>query len=169
MTRSSINMPFDNLMQKRTKKSRSKGTKKEEESDDEDDDDDDIGEENPLLADDPLEGNPDGCETLDINVSTLRLDGFAKVAFNTSRARVEELFYKGDLYLNGERPAKKSQDLTEGDEIDMVKQINQENHTLVDIRRVQILKLPDKTTEHGRFKVKISKWIHLTVEAYDNK
>ena len=119
--------------------------------------------------DDILGGNSDGSETVDINVSSLRLDAFAKVAFGVTRAKVEETFYKGDLFINGERPSKKSCDLSEGDEIDMIKQINPENHTMVDIRRVQLFKLPDKTTEHGRFKVKIVKWNNLTVKPHETK
>lgn len=126
-------------------------------------DDEEESAENPLLMED-VPGLREGITQAVIEVGSLRLDAFAKVAFCVTRAKIEELFYKGDIYVNGERPPKKSFDLSINDEIDIVTQINPEDHSLVDVKRVQIVKLPDKSSEHNRIKVTINKWKQLTIK-----
>lgn len=159
-----------NFTSKRFKKAGKKAqtTSKDDDGrdDDEDDDEDDLAAENPLLVDDPLSGDTDGSENMTIDVGSLRLDAFAKVAFGCSRAKIEELFYKGDIFVNGERPSKKSQDLYQNDEIDLVRGVNPDDHNLIDIRRVQLLSLPDKTNEAGRMKVRIVRWQLLTIKPH---
>lgn len=155
----------NNLVIKRNKKSKKSSSNKSADRDEEEEeeDDDDSSNENPLLMDDIL-GSQGGTPTQEVDVNSLRLDSVAKVAFKMTRARIEELFYKGDIYLNGQRPSKKSCDISEGDEIDIIRQINQEDHTMVDMRRVQILKMPDKGSETGRMKLKVSTVIDLTLK-----
>lgn len=150
-----------NLEQRRFKRKRT--TKKDDEE--EEDDDDDLSNENPLLMDDLLNQTEDGSEYTTISISSLRLDNFCKTAFSMTRAKVEELFYKGDIFINGELPHKKSMDLHVGDEIDVVKSINPENNKLVNIKRAIILKMPDKASESGRMKLDIQKWQNLSVES----
>lgn len=146
-------------------------SKNQQEEDDEgeedDDDDDDAGEENPLLMED-LPGANDGSQTVTIDVNSLRLDAVAKVAFSCTRARIEEAFYKRELLINGEKAAKKSEDLSLSDEVDLIMQNNVEDPTKIDIKRFQIVKLPDKASDMGRMKIDIKRWTLLTIEPYDN-
>lgn len=152
-----------NLEQKRFKKRRA--SKQDEEDQEEDDEDDELSSENPLLVDDILHQANDGSERLTINISSLRLDTFCKTAFSVTRAKVEESFYKGDIYINGELPRKKSEDISVGDEIDLVKSINPDDSERVNIKRAIILQMPDKASEHGRMKLDIQRWNDLSVEA----
>ena len=153
------------LIQRRFRKKRGRGAKKDDDDEEEnDDDDDDLAQENPLLVDDLLDGPNDGSQSLKIDVNSLRMDGICKAAFNITRAKVEESFYKGEIYINGERPAKKSAQVSLNDEIDLIKGANEENNKLVDIRRVVITSLPDKETETGRLKIGVKRWMDLTVE-----
>lgn len=156
----------NNLILKRFKKRAS--SKKDEDNEEEEDDDDDVVDENPMLVDDILENDQEGCESVTLDVGSLRLDAFAKSSFNMSRAKIEELFYKGDIYVNGEKVGKKSQELSIGDEIDIYKQVNAEDNTMVDVRRVHILELPDKTSQKGTMKVKINRWVELTIKPHES-
>lgn len=165
--------PLASDIHKRFKKTKSRGKNinadDNEEDGEDDDDDDDAGEENPLLVEDSINADADGAEVATLDVGSLRLDAFGKHGLGMSRAKIEEAIYKGDIYVNGERPRKKSCDLKEGDEVDFVKGRNAEDHTMIDIRRVQIVKVPDKTSEFGRMKVKVKKWQKLTVSDYTSK
>lgn len=143
-----------NQVSKRYKVTRSKGKKpidgdNEEESDDEDEV---AGGENPLLMENDED---DGSKATELDVNSLRLDSVAKAAFNKTRAKVEEAFYKGDILVNGEVPTKKSVNITVGDEIDMLMGPNSEDPTLVDYKRVQITELPDKANRMGHMKIKV--------------
>lgn len=133
----------------------------------EESDDDEAGDENPLLMEE--ESVVDGCEELSIAVNTLRLDGFAKVAFKMTRAKIEESFYKGNLLINGERPQKKSQDICLGDEIDFVKSVNSEDTSKIDVKRVQIVDMPDKASDNGRMVIGIKRWHDLVIEPHESK
>lgn len=152
---------------KRKGKSLDQTDDKEEEE--EEDDDEDLAGENPLLVDDMLGQEHDGSETIKIEVASLRLDVVAKTVFSMPRSKVEEVFYKGDFYINGKRPGKKSVDVGPGDEIDWVKQVNAEDNRLVDIKRAVILKLPDKTDQMGRMNIQVKRWNYLTIEPYNKK
>ena len=155
--------PMIYLEQRRFKRKRT--SKQDQKEDDDDDDDDELSNENPLLMDDLTDEAEEGSEYLTIDISSLRLDSFCKTAFSVTRAKVEELFYKGDIYVNGELPAKKSIDIGLGDEIDLVKSTNLENSKLVNVKRAVILGLPDKASEHNRFKVSIQRWMNISVES----
>jgi len=137
----------------------------QQDNDENSDNEEELHDENPLLVDDdsqPLEGSRER----EIEISSLRFDAFAKSAFNIPRAKVEERFYKGEFYINGEKPPKKSFDVSLSDEVDLVKGINPEDHTLIDIKRVQVIGLADKTTSQGRVKVKIAVWEDLTIKPH---
>lgn len=156
----------NNVIAKRFKKKRAQSSKTDDAvGDDDDEEEEDLAGENPLLVDDLLGSSDDGSEHMTIDVGSTRLDAFSKVAFSMSRAKVEELFYKGDIYINGERPSKKSIEVAENDEVDVVKHINPENNKLVDVRRAIVVRMPDKTNEQGRMKITIKRWMDLTIEA----
>lgn len=151
-----------NFIQKRFKKRGKKSKQEEEESESEDDD---PSQENPLLMDDNHDENSLDSRTIVIDVNSLRLDIVIKSAMSVTRARVEEAFYNGDILVNGERPDKKSDNISLGDEIDLIKNINPDDHTMVDVKRVQIVGLPDKASNTGRFKVKVKSPQELTIKA----
>lgn len=168
--------PNINLEQKRYKKKRAnplrlpkKGDKEDADEEEDSDSDDELSNENPLLVDSMMEQPSDGGEILIINVNSLRLDTFCKSAFAITRTRVEEAFYKNEIYINGELPHKKSIDLSIGDEIDFVKFINPENNKLINIKRAVVLKLPDKSDEHGRVKLNIKRWNDLVIDSPHHK
>lgn len=159
-----------NFMSKRFKKSKRRAQKSDDDEDNtEEDDEDDIAEENPLLMDDLVDKPSDGSQRVVLDVGSLRLDAVGKMGFSVTRLKMEELFYKGDVYINGERASKKGQDLHVGDEIDLIKQINPEDRSKVDIKRIVIISIPDKATETGRMKITIDRWMDLTVDAPDRK
>lgn len=134
-----------------------------------DDDSGDENEENPLLQEDQPSEDTSNRMTLTIETNSLRLDGFAKSAFGVSRANIEEHFYKGDIYINGQRPPKKSEDLRQGDEVDIVKFTDPEDHNLVQIKRVRLDKVPEKAMSSGRIRVQITRWQSLTVKPYNTE
>jgi hypothetical protein len=156
-----------NYEQKRFKKKRSK--KDEDEEDDDDDDASELSKENPLLMDDISNKPEDGSEFLTINIGSLRLDTFCKTAFSMTRAKVEELFYKGDIYVNGELPHKKSMDIGVGDEIDVVKSVDPDDSKMIHVKRAVILEIPDKASEHGRMKLDIQRWQDVCIESKARK
>lgn len=166
----SLPIQVNYFIQKRYKKrlrDGKKGNKEEDDEEEEDDDEDDLANENPLLVEETSDAATDGSSVAVIDVGSLRLDAFCKMAFGMSRAKVEEAIYKGDVYVNGERPPKKSYDVQMDDEIDIVKHKDTEDHTKIVVRRVVALKYPDKATETGRMKVKVRRWTDLTIDAYD--
>ena len=68
--------------------------------------------------------------------------------------------------LNGERAAKKSLDLKEGDQLDLIRGFNINNREQLDIDRVDILKVDDKAN-HGRYNFSYRKINNLTVPNYE--
>lgn len=142
-----------NIISVRYKTKSRKKKNKNVDSDDEDSDGED-GEtnENPLLMQEP---SGDVGKIVELDVNSLRLDVIAKQGFGLSRVRTEECIIKGDIVINGDKAQKKSQDISQGDEIDFVKHINPDDPTMVDIKRLQIMELPDKSDSNGRLKVKV--------------
>ena len=59
-------------------------------------------------------------------------------------SKIEKAFYEDRIRLNGGRPKKKSQLLTEGDEVDIVRGPNRNNPAFLDVSRVEIVKLGDE-------------------------
>lgn len=161
-----------NLISKRFKKRGRKSSAlddKEADENEKDEDDDDLANENPLLMDDLVGEANDGSNTSTVNVNSLRLDSVAKVILNIPRAKIDESFYKGLIYVNGERPEKKSETVHIGDELDLVRNIDPDDHTIVNVTRVQILSLPDKMTDTGHMKVEIRKWASLNIKSHELK
>lgn len=153
-----------------TKKRKVPRVKKEDDAEEEEEDDDEEGvEENPLLVNDSIDGDDSERTVQTIDVVSLRLDAIAKVGFNITRAKVEEAFYEGKLYINGFKPEKKSDELSLGDEVDLVKRVSRENPDEISVTRLVIVGLPDKATQQGRYKLKIEKYPNITIESHDAK
>lgn len=159
-----FNKPHDVIfLQRRFRKRKGPRSTAADDEDEEVEDDDDLSGENPLLVDDLLGNQSDGSTEKEAMLSSLRLDNVAKYAFSMARQRAEEAFYKGDLYVNGEKAVKKSQELNENDEIDYIKGINVEDSNMVNIMRAQIVYVADKATENGRTKTRFKVWNDLTM------
>lgn len=151
------------FIQKRFKRKKPTRATADEEEEEEVDDDDDISGENPLLVDDLLGVRDDGSTQKEAMVHSLRLDTVAKVAFSLTRQKAEESFYRGELYVNGEKAIKKSQELRENDEIEITRGVNEEDSKLVNILRAQIVYVADKASESGRLRIKLKIWSDLTM------
>lgn len=164
----SVITPNGSFMAKRFKKKKSKASAVDEGKEDESDSDEEF-EENPMLVEDYEQNVEEGAQLTTVEVSSLRLDAAAKAMFAVPRAKIEEAFYRGDLYVNGQRPSKKSQDLSVNDELDLVIRTNPEDHTKLDVKRVQIVSVPSHSGEHGKMKIEIRKWQHLTVAMYPDR
>lgn len=150
-----------NQIQRRFKAKR--GKKSEVEVNEEESDDEGPSDENPLLMDD-TDSSDKAMETT-ILVSSTRLDSVVKSAMRVSRSRVEEAFYKGEIFINGERPNKKSDEIHVGDEVDLVKGVDAENHNMIMVKRAHILSFSDVTYEHGKMTMKVAIENDLSIPA----
>lgn len=150
----------------KTKPRKKKPTNTDDGDESESDDEDAGGDgENPLLMNDPLSDVNDGSKKLLLDLNSLRLDVVVKNAFGISRLKAEEALLKGDVYVNGEVPYKKSQDIYQNDEIDLILRLNAEDPTMVDIKRLHILELPEKSDSNGRLKVSAVLHKDLTIKS----
>lgn len=152
------NLPV--LSQTRGKK-KGRGQQKEESSDDESDADgeDKKGEDDEVVG----VGYTDDV----LSVASTRIDTVLKTGTHFGRTKVEEAFYENRIRLNGERISKKSHDVVEGDELDIIIGRNQENNDFLDITRVQIKNIPDIASGTGRLKMSIRKFKQLTIANYE--
>lgn len=139
------------ITQVRYKYSKSKVTKSESESEEETDHVDEFRDKH--------------TKVLDINVSSMRVDGILKSSLGISRAKIETIFYDSKIRVNGHKLLKKSANVHEGDEIDVIKGPDVSNPNFVTVARVEILsvKAKDETIV-----VKIRRCKSLSVEAYDD-
>jgi hypothetical protein len=139
--------------------------KKEESSDEESDE-----EISATAEDDPdfIDGKAIGFTDFNTTVTSLRLDTIAKVGLGIARAKADEAFYGNLLRVNGERPSKKSSELTENDELDIIRGLNADNPDMIDVTRVAIKKIEDKMSSTGRIKIKLRKFLRLTIPNYSN-
>lgn len=123
-------------------------------NEEDDNDDDEPEEENPLLADD--DDGLAGREVLTASVNSLRLDAILKSAMKVSRVKIEEAFYKGDIYVNGERPSKKSQNTCVNDEIVLFLNPDHDDPSIYSVKKLDIVSIPDFADSDGRCKIKYS-------------
>ena len=152
--------------QKRYKKGK-KGQKREakEESDEESED-----EAEPVDEFDPdlIDGKAIGFSDTNVTLVSLRLDNVLKAGTTLTRNKVDDAFYKNLIRVNGERVSKKSTELTEGDEVDLIIGLNQDNQDLIDVSRVVIKKIEDKLSHKDRVRAKLRRFRNLTIENYAN-
>lgn len=98
-----------------------------------------------------------------VNVSSLRVDALLRSGLGIARNKVETLFYENKVRVNGHALQKKSEVAQEGDEIDIVKEVNPNNPDLLTVARVEVLSV--KPREEG-YKVKVRRCKSLVVENY---
>ncbi len=153
-------------IQKRFKKMKKGSKQRKEESSDEESDEEmsAIAEEDP----DFIDGKAIGFIDSNTTVTSLRLDTIAKVGLGIPRAKADEAFYGNLLRVNGERPSKKSLELTENDELDLIRGLNADNPDMIDVTRVAIKQIEDKMSSAGRIKIKLRRFLRLTIPNYSN-
>ena len=151
-------------LQKRFKKGKKKKQNKGEESDEEDEEIEEEDEIENLLAEEGLLIKD--FQDIVIDIPNIRLDVVLKAGLPLSRAKVEEGFYEGRIRVNGERMTKKNHEIAEKDELDYVLGRNPENNNLLDVKRVQVVHLPDQMSGTGRTKLKVRRFSVITIENY---
>ncbi|KAK9887347.1 hypothetical protein WA026_022017 [Henosepilachna vigintioctopunctata] len=99
-----------------------------------------------------------------INISNLRVDLILKSGLGIARNKIEKLFYENKIRVNGEKIEKKSVQVEEGDEIDVIKGPSPSNPQLLLVARVEVLKV--KPVEEN-LSIKIRRSKSLLIEHYD--
>lgn len=101
---------------------------------------------------------------LNVQVPSMRVDALLKVGMGIARAKVDELFYEDKLRINGKKVFKKAQSCEEGDEIDIIREVNPNNPNLLTVSRVEILTVKPKS---DGFAVSVRRNKNLLVENYE--
>ncbi|CAH0554928.1 unnamed protein product [Brassicogethes aeneus] len=104
--------------------------------------------------------------TLKINVNSLRVDGILKSGLGISRNKIETMFYESKIRLNGEKLLKKSVNIKDGDEIDVIKGVNMNNPKYLNVARIEVLGAAEKGEN---ISVKIRRNKSLLIENYNDK
>ncbi|ROT67964.1 hypothetical protein C7M84_013945, partial [Penaeus vannamei] len=104
-----------------------------------------------------------------VNVSSLRLDAVLKAGFNMSRNKVESAFYDSKIRVNGQKVMKKSKQLQEEDEVDIIKAVSSKNPAFLDISRVVVLSIGSYNEDTDKVQVRLRKYPHLLVEKYEDE
>ncbi|XP_047473621.1 mitochondrial transcription rescue factor 1-like [Penaeus chinensis] len=103
-----------------------------------------------------------------VNVSSLRLDAILKAGLNMSRNKVESAFYDSKIRVNGQKVMKKSKQLQEEDEVDIIKAVSSKNPALLDISRVVVLSIGSYNEDTDKIRVRLRKYPQLLVEKYED-
>lgn len=129
------------------------GDEDEGSSDQEEEEDDDFG-------------APKDYKDVTITVASLRADAVLKAGLGISRTKIEDQFYNGKLYLNGQKILKKSTQVAIGDEVDLVMAVHEDNEHMLDVQRVIVKSVKEEKTKRGNSTLKVRRWKNLTVENY---
>ncbi|CAL8136554.1 unnamed protein product [Orchesella dallaii] len=98
----------------------------------------------PWEAEEEQEVAGKGEKVLHLKLASTRVDAVLKSGLSISRNKIEKVFYDDRVRVNGERPKKKSQELFEGDEVDVVRGYNSLNpENFIDVSRIEIIKIGD--------------------------
>ncbi|KAG7171456.1 mitochondrial transcription rescue factor 1-like [Homarus americanus] len=139
-------------------KSGKRGTRGQEEfSDDDESEDDDM----------ELESGKD-FRDIKARVPSLRMDAILKAGLGMSRNKVEAAFYGSKIRVNGSKILKKSKQLHEGDEVDVVKGPSSVNPDFLNISRVVIVKVGKYEEDSDKVSVKLRKYSQLLVDKYED-
>ncbi|XP_075158387.1 uncharacterized protein LOC142231632 [Haematobia irritans] len=96
-------------------------------------------------------------------VNSLRADLILKAGLGIARNKVENIFYESRIRINGKKLQKKSIQLHEGDEIDVIRGFSQQNPSHLVISRVIILAANER--EEG-LSVQLRRYKSLLIENY---
>ncbi|CAG7726182.1 unnamed protein product, partial [Allacma fusca] len=134
---------------------------------------DDINEEKEEDPDDISDLIGKGDQVLRLRLATDRLDAVLKAGFNLSRNKIEKAIYGDRVRVNGDRPKKKSQVVSEGDEVDLVRRYNATNPSFLDVSRLEILEMgqyirfrEDDDDDDAKIPAKVKRYKNLTIENY---
>ncbi|KAM7361508.1 uncharacterized protein ACRADG_012396 [Cochliomyia hominivorax] len=96
-------------------------------------------------------------------VNSLRADLLLKAGLGIARNKIENIFYESRIRVNGKKLSKKSVQLNEGDEIDVIRGFSQQNPSHLIVSRVVILSASER--EEG-YSVNLRRYKNLLVENY---
>ncbi|XP_005176695.1 mitochondrial transcription rescue factor 1 [Musca domestica] len=96
-------------------------------------------------------------------VNSLRADLILKAGLGMARNKVENIFYESRIRVNGKKLQKKSVQLHDGDEIDVIRGFSQTNPSHLIVSRVIILSEAER--EEG-FSVQLRRYKSLLIENY---
>ncbi|XP_044755729.1 mitochondrial transcription rescue factor 1 [Coccinella septempunctata] len=100
--------------------------------------------------------------TMQIKISNTRVDLIIKSGLGIARNKIEKLFFDNKIRVNGQKIGKKSEQIEEGDEIDVIKGPSPNNPEHLVVARVEILSMkPEEET----ISVKIRRSRSLLVES----
>ncbi|XP_020286565.1 uncharacterized protein C6orf203 homolog [Pseudomyrmex gracilis] len=108
---------------------------------------------------------PAGSTLITKNIQNTRMDLVYKAAFGLSRNKIEEAFYASLFRVNGKKVKKKSIEIKEGDEIDLILHRDSNNPAFLRVNRIVILSL--KLGKNDSIQIKMSKDKNLLIEDYD--
>ncbi|XP_073816024.1 mitochondrial transcription rescue factor 1 [Musca autumnalis] len=131
-------------------KSQHKYNKKDVESDSEDEDEMEFKDER-------------DSKVIKAKVNSLRADLILKAGLGMARNKVENIFYESRIRVNGKKLQKKSVQLHDGDEIDVIRGFSQSNPSHLVISRVIILSVAER--EEG-LSVQLRRYKSLLIENY---
>ncbi|XP_064594662.1 uncharacterized protein LOC135461472 [Liolophura sinensis] len=100
-------------------------------------------------------GAPNNFTQVKVHMKALRADAVASAGLNMARNKVDDLFYKSKLLLNGEKLLKKSFKMDVGEFVDVVTG-TKDNETMV--KRVQIVKIMKEKTKTDKLIVILRVW-----------
>ncbi|KAF5279148.1 hypothetical protein FQR65_LT03394 [Abscondita terminalis] len=146
--------PIVNAQRLKSKKSKKK---QEAESEEEDESEGEIVDYDNVLVD-------KWTKILNVKVNSMRCDVVLKTSLHLARNKVEELFYESKIRVNGKKIFKKSDLVSEGDEIDVIKGVDSNNPKFLNVARVEILNVAPKGEGFG-LRIRQSK--SLTIENYE--
>ncbi|XP_067137324.1 mitochondrial transcription rescue factor 1 isoform X2 [Centruroides vittatus] len=147
------------LINQQRDKSKSKKSREQEDSDDDEDE---------VQGDDDDDDYTKDHKEVTIHVTSTRVDAIVKAGFNISRTKAEKAVYEQLVRLNGEKIYKKGTKVNVGDEVDLIKGINEKNEDFLDISRLIIKDILLKSGL-GKCLVIVHKYRTLTVENYKDK
>lgn len=105
--------------------------------------------------------NDKSTTTTKIKVTNTRVDLIIKSGLGIARNKIEKLFYENKIRINGQKIGKKSEQVEEGDEIDVIKGPSPMNPEFLVVARVEVLSMkPEEET----ISVKIKRSRSLLVE-----
>lgn len=102
-------------------------------------------------------------KVLKLNIPSLRVDSILKSALGVSRNKIDVMFYENRFRLNGEKILKKSATASEGDEIDLIKNVSATNPEYLIVARVEVL---SSVVKEENLSVSVRRYKSLTIENY---
>lgn len=130
-------------------KQKKKNRKLQEETFSDDDEDDFENEEFEEETDLPL-----NYKQLTVHMKSPRADALLSTGLNLSRVKIDSMFYAGKLLHNDKPLTKKSKNLNEGDNVDLI----MEDSEIVKVKRVKVLKISSEKTQTDKICVILRAW-----------